>query len=137
MIKLSPTPSILDPILDFLRIKPDKPESTLNITKFGTFTASFNALPPPIPKEIWLSLFAISLSVIIPSILRWYNGWRQRKHFYRYLKEIDSKHNRKLNLKALNDEISELYAKGKINESQHKILSEKASASYDNDDAKN
>ena len=52
-IKLSSTPTILDSILEFFHMNPDKPESKLNITKFGSFTANFKALPPPIPQNMW------------------------------------------------------------------------------------
>jgi hypothetical protein len=36
------------------------------------------------------------------------------------------------NLETINNEITQLYAKGKINESQHKMLNEKASEYYTN-----
>ncbi len=53
LIKFSPPPSFLrsisDPFLDLLGIKIDDPESKLDITRFGNFTANFKALPPPIP----------------------------------------------------------------------------------------
>lgn len=123
----------LKPIFDLFTNESEKNEAAaLNITEFGTFTANFKEVPSPIPKEIWLSLFAISLSVIIPSILKWYIGRRQRREFYRYIQQIPSKYNMKLDMKTLNDEISELYAKGKINESQQKILNEKVSTYYNN-----
>ena len=51
--------SFRDSILDFLFLKPDKPEATLKITKFGSFTANFKALPPPIPSEYLIALFGI------------------------------------------------------------------------------
>ena len=53
----------------------------------------------------------------MPSIIRWLNGWKQRKKFYRYMKELPYK-----DPKIIEKEITELYAKGKINESQHKML---------------
>jgi hypothetical protein len=102
------------------------------LSTIGNFVASFKEAPPPIPNEIWLSLFGISLSVIMPSVVRWYNGWRQRKNFYKYTKELPSKCN-KLDLKTIGNEITELYIKGKINESQHKMLMDKISYYYNGD----
>ena len=65
LIKFSSPPSIWDSILDFLHMKPDKPEATLNITKFGSFTANFKALPPPIPSEYLIALFGIVAGSIV------------------------------------------------------------------------
>jgi YVTN family beta-propeller protein len=104
--------------------------SSLAVTQYGNFVANFREAPSPIPKEIWLSLFGISLSVIIPSILRWYNGSKQRRKFYEYLQELPSKYDTRTDLKTIDKEITELYAKGKINESQHKMLKDKASEYY-------
>jgi hypothetical protein len=41
MISIVPPPSIVDYILDFFYVNPDKPQATLNITKFASFTANF------------------------------------------------------------------------------------------------
>jgi hypothetical protein len=68
--------------------------------------------------------------------LRWYNGWKQRRTFYGNIKDLPSKYDSKTDLKTINNEITELYAKGKINESQHKMLKEKASEYY-NDNTNN
>ena len=47
----------------------DKPEATLNITNFGSFTANFKELPPPIPAEYMATLFAVIISAFIGSWL--------------------------------------------------------------------
>jgi hypothetical protein len=68
----------------------------------------------------------------MPSIIRWLNGWKQRRRFYKYMEELPSKYNSNIDIKIIDQEITELYAKGKINESQHKMLKERA-AEYRSD----
>jgi YVTN family beta-propeller protein len=104
--------------------------NTFSITSFGIFDANLRDAPSPIPKEIWISLFGISLSVMIPSLLRWYNGWRQRRNLNQYMKELSSKY-KSSNLKEIDQEILDLYTQGKINESQHKILRDKVVEYFD------
>ena len=52
--------TLKDGILDFLNIMRDKPEATLNIAKFGSFTANFKPLPPPVPNEplVWSDYYS-------------------------------------------------------------------------------
>jgi YVTN family beta-propeller protein len=45
-----------------------EPEARLNITKFGTFTATFKALPPSIPLE-YQTVFASALLAIVTGLL--------------------------------------------------------------------
>ena len=52
LIKVVSPPYFFDPVLDFLHIIPDKPESTINITKFGSFTANFKATPSSYSSRI-------------------------------------------------------------------------------------
>src|SRR5215204_1435605 len=61
------------------------------------------------------------LGTIMPSIIRWLIGWKQRKRFYNFIEELSSKCH-KQDLKTIDKEITELYARGKINESQQKML---------------
>lgn len=44
LINATAPPSRWEPILNFLNINSPKPEATLSITKFGTFTANFRVL---------------------------------------------------------------------------------------------
>ena len=46
-------------------MKSDKPEATLNITKFGSFTANFKALPPSIPSEYIATLFTVVVTAFV------------------------------------------------------------------------
>jgi YVTN family beta-propeller protein len=105
--------------------------ATLSISKHGIFTANFREAPSPIPKEIWISLFGIMLGTIMPSIIRWLNGWKQRRRFYKYIQELHLNY-AKLNQNDMDKEITEKYAKGKINEAQYKMLKEKISKYYKN-----
>lgn len=59
MLQVSSPPAFLDSILDFLHLKPDIPEATLNMTKFTSFATNFNELPQPIPSEYIAILFAV------------------------------------------------------------------------------
>jgi hypothetical protein len=101
-------------------MKPDKSEATLDITKFGSFTANFKALPSPIPPEYLLAIFGLTVSFIIPSLFRWINGWKQRRNLDDYIKILPSK----INQNDAEKEIRALYIKGKISESHLKILND-------------
>jgi len=78
--------SIWDSILDFFHVNQDKPEATLNITKFGTLTANFKALPPPIPPEYIATLIGVVATAFVgtwltPALIGWRKTKRQRKYF--------------------------------------------------------
>jgi hypothetical protein len=66
LISLVPPPSIVDSILDFFHLSPDKPEAEINITKFdGSYAANFKALPPPIPPEYVATLIGVVATAFI------------------------------------------------------------------------
>jgi YVTN family beta-propeller protein len=68
-ISVSRPSSSLDSFLEFLHLKSaDKPEATLNITKFGTFTANFKELPPEIPHDYQLIVVSAIVGSIVTSI---------------------------------------------------------------------
>jgi YVTN family beta-propeller protein len=100
---------------------------SLEITHYGNFVANFREAPSPIPEGVWITLLGIMLGTFMPSIIRWLNGWKQRRRFYQYMEELPSKYNNNRDIKIIDKEITELYAKGKINESQQKILKDKVS----------
>ena len=62
--------------------------------------------------------------------MRWDNGRRQRRNLREFIENLPSKYD-KLGRIDLDDEITELYTKGKINESQHAILRDKIAKYYD------
>jgi hypothetical protein len=65
VLKVSPSASILESIADFFYIKLDEPEAKLNVTKFGSFTANFKGLPPPLPAEYYTSLFTVVVKLLL------------------------------------------------------------------------
>jgi len=108
--------------------------TSFEVSSFGNFVANFREAPSPVPEGIWIALFSILIGTFMPSIIRWINGWKQRRRFYKYKEELPSKYENKSNYKnreAIDDEITELYAKGKINETQQKMLKDKIAEHYD------
>jgi YVTN family beta-propeller protein len=142
LIKFSPPPSISDSILDFLHMKPDRPEAKLDITKFGSFTANFKALPPPIPTEYVATLFTVVATAFIgswltPTVI----GWRKAKkegskldYYHNKVKKLynDGKLDRNdiEELNNLRDNITDEYTRGKINKEQYDKLADEISMNY-------
>ncbi|MGA9218329.1 MAG: YncE family protein, partial [Nitrososphaeraceae archaeon] len=142
LLKFSSPSNIVDSILDFFNMKPDKQEATLNITKFGSFTANFKALPPPIPTQYVATLITIVATAFIgswltPTVIEWRNRRKQvskldhchneAKNLYNDGK-LDSNDIEKLN--KLKDKITDEYTKGKINKEQYDKLGNEISISY-------
>lgn len=69
LINVTSQSSFFDSILDILHLRPSKSASTLNLTKFGSFTANFKALPPPIPLEYVATLFTVVATAFVGSWL--------------------------------------------------------------------
>ena len=93
LLKVATTSSFFDPVLNILHLMSDKPESTLNITRFGSFTANFKALPPAIPPEYVATLFAIVATAVvgswlIPSIIGWISAKKQGSRLDHYHNEV-------------------------------------------------
>jgi YVTN family beta-propeller protein len=142
LVTVSRSASPLDTIADLLGIKSDKPEATLNITKFGTFTANFKELPPPIPSEYWIPLYGIIASTIvgwsIPSIIGWTRSKgdiRKLNHYHQRIKLLydDGKldENDIDPLDKLKIDITDAYSKGKINELHYINLKKEISILYE------
>ncbi|HEX9318041.1 MAG TPA: YncE family protein [Nitrososphaeraceae archaeon] len=142
LLKFSSPSNIVDSILDFFNMKPDKQEATLNITKFGSFTANFKALPPPIPTQYVATLFTVVATAFIgswltPTVIEWRNRRKQvskSDHCHNEAKnlyndgKLDSNDIEKLN--NLKDNITDEYTKGKINKEQYDKLGNEISISY-------
>ena len=121
---------------------PDKPESTLNITKFGSFIANFKALPPPIPPEYVATLFTVVATAFVgswltPTIIGWRRVKKQGSRLDYYHNELKDLYNdwkldendiEKLN--KLRDSIADEYTRGKINKEQYDNLGDEISISY-------
>jgi uncharacterized membrane protein len=141
------TPSIsnspLNSFLSTLGMKPNDTSATFDITRYGTFTANFKAIPPPIPPEYWIPLYGIIVSSIvgwsIPSIIGWIKSKRQVRRVNQYHKKIyllyvdDNKldENDIKTLNTLKINIKNAYAKGKISDLQYSDLKNEISIFYE------
>ena len=135
--------SAWDSILDIFNLKHDKPEATISINKFGSFTANFRELPPPLPPEYWATLFGFVVTTIlgtwlIPAIFRGFKSRSNIKHLNKYHKRIsliydDGKldENDLVSLDRLRESISDDYARGKINKEHYESLRNEVSSSYE------
>jgi YVTN family beta-propeller protein len=122
--------------------KPDRPEATLNVTKFGNFTANFKELPPPVPPEFWLQSYVLVGTVIaglsIPSIVGWIKSKRDAKKLNYYHKQITSLYgDGKLDeddikpLDQLRRNVIDAYSQGKISEKHYESLRNEISILYE------
>ena len=126
--------------LDWLGGKPSP--ATLNVTKFGNFTANFETLPPAIPPEYLASLFAVVASAFIgswltPSFIGWRRAKKQGKKLDYYHEKIkhlyeDGKLDKNDigSLDKLRNNITDEYARGKINKEQFDKLVDDISINY-------
>jgi YVTN family beta-propeller protein len=135
LISFVPLPSIVDSILEFFHVNQDKPEATLNITKFGSFTANFRALPPSIPPEYVATLFTVVATAFIgswltPTVIGWRNAKKQVGKFDQYYNEIKKADNDANVSDNLIDEITDEYTRGKINKESYDKLLDEISLSY-------
>jgi YVTN family beta-propeller protein len=133
----------MQPISQSLGLNPYDPQTaTLDVTKFGTFTANFREAPPPLPPEFWAQMYAVIATVItalfIPSIVGWFKSKREAKKLNDFHAEIDAlNHDDKLDekdIKALDDlhnRIENAYPEGKLNEKHYESLSGKISTLYE------
>ena len=143
LLKFSPPPSIWEPILDLFHMNFDKPEATLNITKFGSFTANFKPLPSPIRPEYVATLFTVVATAFIGSFLTpTIIGWRKAKKEGRRVQthhlvikslyddgKIDEKDIPSLD--KLKDDIMDDYANGNISEQHYNNLNNTISVPYE------
>ncbi len=126
--------SNLDNISKFFGISSPEDEATLNIAKFGSYTANFKELPPPLPPEYLTALFSFILSTmlgtwLIPPFIRWTKSKTDIRKLNYYHKKITSLyHEGKLDekdlasLDDLKNNISDAYVIGKINQEHYESL---------------
>jgi hypothetical protein len=94
-----------------------------------------SGIPLNIPKEYLLGFYGIVLSLVVPGITRWFNKRRQMTYVNRYmtsiLSEYDSKKQNKdeclRSLENIRRQVDLSYAKGRLDESNYKILNGKIS----------
>ena len=121
--------------------KPYDASATFDVNRFGTFTANFKAVPPPVPPEYWIPLYGIIVSTIvgwsIPSIIGWIKSKKQGSkldHYHNEIKKVydDAKIDRSdiQELDSLRDNITDEYTRGKINKESYNKLVDEISVSY-------
>ena len=132
----------LDSIVNYLNIEEYEPEAMLNITKFGSFTANFKELPPPLPPEYWSSLFTVVVTALIgswltPTIIGWRKAKRHQDKLNNYQQEIDNldkngklDKNDILNLDKLREKVISGYTRGDITKDQYDVLLNNVSTRY-------
>jgi hypothetical protein len=123
--------------LSTLGMKPNDLSATFDVNKFGTFTANFKAVPPPVPPQYWIPLYGIIVSTIvgwsIPSIIGWTRARTKRKktvkEYADIINSLSSASDRN-SLDRIKNQVIHAHITEKISEFQYKILNEKISEHY-------
>jgi YVTN family beta-propeller protein len=138
------------PIIDWLKSfadtigwKTDNYDSaTFTVTRYGTFIANFEEVPPPLPPEYWATIFGVVVSSIVgswfvPGIISWTKSKSHVIRFYGYHKQIHYLYSDgKLDLDdiksldELNRDIEDDYARGKITDHHYTNLKNEISLLY-------
>src|SRR5215217_2056 len=125
-----PTDSLVDWIKSALGFGSKQTSGILTVTKFGSFTANFETLPPAIPSEYFIPLYGVIVSSIvgwsIPSIVGWVKTKKMIRTTNTYHKRISSFYeDNKLDyndiapLNKIKTDMSDAYAKGKISDAHY------------------
>ena len=134
--------STFDSISNLFNIQSYEPESILNITKFGSFTANFKELPSPLPPEYWATLFGVVVSALIgswltPTVIGWRNAKKHQDKLNNYQREIDNlEKDGKLdkndipNLDKLRENVIAGFTRGDIIKDQYDVLLNNISIRY-------
>ena len=143
LIKVAISASFFDPALNILHLMPDKPESTLNITRFGSFTANFKATSPSNSSQnmgyiICLVATAFVGSWLIPTSIGWLSARKQGSRLdfiiHKKVKDLDDKGELDKNdfkdLNNLRNNIAVEYSRGLLNKEQYEILGNEISINY-------
>ena len=129
-------------IKDYFNINSDEPEANLKITKFGTFTANFKELPPPIPGEYMATLLGVVATAFVgswltPSLIEWRKTKRHQHKLNDYQNELkdlykDNKFDKNdiSNLDRLRDNVISGYTRGAITKEQYDVLLNNISTRY-------
>ena len=132
---------VIEPIQKTLQIYNDTAETSFCITQYGTFTASFKALPVPLPTQFWIPLYGLIVSTIIgasiPSIILWAKtkGDIKKSNLHHdKIKSLYDEGRRDDNdfetLDKLKNEISDSFSKGKISQFHYSNLKDEISILY-------
>lgn len=133
------TTAFSDSPLDYLQrfLGANDTSATLQVNRFGSFTANFKHLPPPVPPEYWTSLFTVVAtalvgSLLIPAGIAWFKSKSQTTRLNSYHRDIDLYG--KDNIDWLNNSYNNLintYSEGKINNEQYTNLKTEISVLYE------
>jgi YVTN family beta-propeller protein len=137
-----PTDSLVDWIKSALGFGSKQTSGILTVTKFGSFTANFETLPPAIPSEYFIPLYGVIVSSIvgwsIPSIVGWVKTKKMIRTTNTYHKRISSFYeDNKLDyndiapLNKIKTDMSDAYAKGKISDAHYQNLKNEISVLYE------
>jgi hypothetical protein len=127
-------PSLTSYLLNLISFNQDKSAASIFVSNNGNFSANFKEAPPPIPEEYLIGLYTLTATVftgwLVPNLARVINHRLQNRQVRRLLKEFIEKA-KKPNQEDIDGIVDDfkgkivgLYAKGKINESQFKVLNE-------------
>ena len=142
IVKFFGIESYIENISKSLGIKLSKDEGTIDITKFGSFTANFSELPPSVPATYWASLFTIVATALIGSLLipwavQWLKSRKETSRLNSFHKQmviiyadgkLDDDDTGQLNTIFKN--ISDSYTSGKINNEQYNSLKKEISIAF-------
>ena len=129
-------------ISNFFDIYSYEPESILKITKYGSFTANFRELPPPLPSEYWVTLFGVVVTAFIsswltPTIIGWRKAKKHQGKLNDYQKDLeDLDKDGKLDkndidkLDRLREKVISTYTKGDITKDLYDVLLNNISTRY-------
>ena len=133
--------SPMENFFNVLGLKSSDSASNFTVTHGGSYTANFNDIPSPIPKEYLIGLYTIVVTTIIglaiPSIVAWIKSKGEIRRLNQYHKKInllyedgnlDENDNEAMDI--LRNGISNAYAKGKINAEHYSNLKDEISILY-------
>ncbi len=133
----------LNIISEFFSLRSPETEATLNVTEFGSYTATFKAVPAPLPLEYWTALFSVIITALIGSWLiptlinkmKTKSDVRKLTYYHRRIKKLcdDGKLDQSdiESLDTLKTDITDAYSKGKINEKHYERLNNEICILYD------
>lgn len=132
---------IIAPIQKTLNIYNDTAETSFCINQYGTYTASFKALPAPLPTEYWIPLYGLIVSTIIGASIPSIIGWAKTKgdvkksnlHYHQIRSIYDEGKRDEHDIESLDklkNEIYDSFSKGKISQIRYSNLKDEISILY-------